>query len=237
MGDVPHIADSNSLAPLDVESERRRFKKSSYLPPEVGFLYCVRDKAHGERIIRVTAMSSDGAIVDVETVETGKPSKAAQLSVDSLERQAEKGWCSLLVPVDEVQLATVDAAAAAGATMRLDVQHFSRCAADIVRAGIKFDTQLIKDVADGPFRAGNYHQAFITFEQYALSFTTAVGASRREIAAGRRALVAQKAKLSGKEIQERTAAFVRSEQLVNTAERSFSAILEGLRMYLRALQG
>jgi hypothetical protein len=178
-------------------------------------------------------MSPDGKLIDVETVVEGKRPKQVQLSVAALEHQAKKGWCHLLMPVSNVD----EADATLSATIRLDIQNFSRCAADIVRANIKFDTQLIKDVADGPFRAGNYNQAFITFEQYALSFTTAVGASRREIATGRRALVGQKAKLSGKEIQDRTAAFVRSEQLVNAAERSFSAILEGLRMYLRALQG
>jgi hypothetical protein len=63
-----------------------------------------------------------------------------------------------------------------------------------------------------------------------------VSASRREIADGRRKLTAEKGKLSGKEIQERTAAFIRSEHLIHTAEREFSTILEGLRMYLRSRQ-
>ena len=121
--------------------------------------------------------------------------------------------------------------------IRLDSQNFSRCCADIVRANIKFSTQLIKDVADGPFRAGNYDQAFLTFEQLAVQFNSAVGNSRRAIADGRRTLMAEKNKLSGKEVQDRTAAFVRSEQLIHTAEREFSTILEGLRMYLRAQQG
>jgi hypothetical protein len=88
----------------------------------------------------------------------------------------------------------------------------------------------------GPFRAGNYEHAFRTFEQLALGFTTAVSNSRRAIADGRRKLTSEKGKLSGKEIQERTAALVRSEQLIHTAEREFSAILEGLRMYLRTRQ-
>jgi hypothetical protein len=92
-------------------------------------------------------------------------------------------------------------------------------------------------VGDGPFRAGNYEQAFITFEQITVGFTSAVAASRRAIADGRRALLAQKGKLSGKEIEERKAAFVRSEQLISAAERSFATILEGLRMYLRTQQG
>jgi hypothetical protein len=46
--------------------------------------------------------------------------------------------------------------------------------------------------------------------------------------------MAEKGNLSGKEIQEQTAAFVRGESLIHTAEREFSSILEGLRMYLRA---
>jgi hypothetical protein len=121
-------------------------------------------------------------------------------------------------------------------TMRIDSQNFGRCCADIVRANIKFDTQLIKDIGDGPFRAGNYEQAFLTFEQIAISFTSAVANSRRVIADGRRALTAEKGKLSGKEIEERKAAFIRSEQLIQTAEREFSTILEGLRTYLRAQQ-
>ena len=50
-------------------------------------------------------------------------------------------------------------------------------------------------------------------------------------------LSAEKYKLSGKEILERTAAFVRSENLIHTAEREFSTILEGLRMYLRVHSG
>jgi hypothetical protein len=120
--------------------------------------------------------------------------------------------------------------------MRLDIQNFGRCCGDIARANIKFDTQLIKDVGDGPFRAGNYEQAFVTFEQIASGFNSAVANSRRAIADGRRTLNDQRMKLSGKEIQERTAAFVRGEQLIHTAEREFSTILEGLRMYLRAKQ-
>ena len=93
--------------------------------------------------------------------------------------------------------------------------------------------RLIKDVADGPFRAGNYEQAFLMFEQLAVGFNSAVANSRRAIADGRRCSASEKGKLSGKEILERTAAFVRSENLIHTAEREFSTILEGLRMYLR----
>jgi hypothetical protein len=121
--------------------------------------------------------------------------------------------------------------------MRIDSQNFGRCCADIVRANLNFSTQLIKDVGDGPFRAGKYEQAFLNFEQLAIGFNSAVGASRREIAEGRRQLTAEKGNLSGKEIQERTAAYIRHEQLIHTAEREFSTILEGLRMYLRAEQG
>ena len=71
----------------------------------------------------------------------------------------------------------------------------------------------------------------------AVGFNSAVANSRRAIADGRRQLTAEKGNLSGKEIQERTAAFVRSESLIHTAEREFSTILEGLRMYLRARDG
>jgi hypothetical protein len=120
--------------------------------------------------------------------------------------------------------------------MRLDIQNFGRCCADIARANIRFDIQSIKDVGDGPFRAGNYEQAFLVFEQLAVGFSSAVANSQRAITDGRRALTAEKGNLSGKEIQERTAAFIRSEQLIQRAEREFSTILEGLRMYLRAEQ-
>jgi hypothetical protein len=219
-----------------------RFTRAPYTPPENGAFYTVRDKTSGERIIRVIGKSPDGTLIQVEPLKDGKPSKPIQLAVESLARQAAKGWCSLLLPIT----GSVDAPAivsrpessnaTANVTMRLDIQNFSRCCADIVRANIKFDTQLIKDTGDGPFRAGNYEQAFLTFEQYALAFTSAVANSRRTIADGRRALTAEKGNLSGKEIQERTAAFIRNEQLIHTAEREFSTILEGLRMYLRALQ-
>jgi hypothetical protein len=59
-----------------------------------------------------------------------------------------------------------------------------------------------------------------------------VNTSRQQIAEGRRILIAEKGNLSGREVQERTAAFVRREQRIYSAEREFSTILEGLRMYL-----
>jgi hypothetical protein len=70
------------------------------------------------------------------------------------------------------------------------------------------------------------------FEQLTVGFGAAVTASRQVISEGRRKLQHDKDRLSGKEIAERTAAFVRSEQLIYAAEREFSTILEGLRMYL-----
>jgi len=226
---------------VEVVSGDCRYTKAPYAPPEKGSLYSVRDKAKGERVIRVIAISSDGALVQVEILEDGKPSKQAiQLTVDSLARQAAKGWCSLLVPVagngESAAVASppADADSSPNATMRLDIQNFGRCCGDIIRANIKFGTQPIKDVADGPFRAGNYEQAFLTFEQLAVGFNSAVANSRRAIADGRRALTSEKVNLSGKEIQDRTAGFVRSENLIHTAEREFATILEGLRMYLRA---
>jgi hypothetical protein len=162
--------------------------------------------------------------------------------VESLARQAAKGWCHSLIPVEQSHAVfnklqqPVSENVEQNAMMRLDSQNFGRCSADIVRANIKFSTQLIKDVADGPFRSGNYEQAFLTFEQLAVGFNSSVANSRRAIADGRRALNAEKTNLSGKEIQDRTAAFTRSEHLIHTAEREFSTILEGLRMYLRAQQ-
>jgi hypothetical protein len=192
------------------------------------------------------AVSADGKLVQVEKLKDGMPSKPVELSVDSLARQAAKGWCSLLMPIeDEAKpLEATPARTGKPATsdsgvnvmMRLDSQNFGRCCADIVRADIKFSTQQIKDVGDGPFRAGNFEQAFLTFEQLAVGFNGAVANSRRTIADARRALNSEKTNLSGKEVQDRTAAFVRSEQLIHTAEREFSTILEGLRMYLRASQ-
>jgi len=222
----------------------RRYRKAPYSPPEAETLYSVRDKARGERIIRVIGKSPDGTLLQVEVLEDGKPSKqSTQLSEDSLARQAAKGWCSLLLPVAEKGEAPAASSQPAAShttvslPMRLDVQNFSRCCAGIVRANIRFDTQLIKDVGEGPFRAGQFEQAFRTFEQFAVGFASAVASSRQAIADGRRALTAEKGKLSGKEIQERTAAFIRSEHLIHTVQREFSTILEGLRMYLRAQQG
>jgi hypothetical protein len=232
---------TNAVSTFEVVLGDRRYSKAPYVPPEIGALYLVRDKAKGERVIQVLAKSPDGTSVQVVTLENGKPSKQPiQLAVESLARQAAKGWCSVLLPVTQHEEAAIAASRPAAAdtsanvTMRLDIQNFGRCCADIVRANIKFDTQLIKDVGDCPFRAGNYEQAFLSFEQFAVGFTAAVANSRQAIAAGRRALTAEKGKLSGKEIEERKAAFIRNEQLIHTAEREFSTILEGLRMYLRA---
>jgi hypothetical protein len=220
----------------------QRYEKSAYEPPAPGAMYCVRDKAAGERIIVVTEVNADETSVTVDTLDDGKrASHSIQISIDSLARQATKGWCSRLNPVDEPSRSAEETPSPADASltihMRLDIQNFGRCCADIARANLRFSTQLIKDVADGPFRAGNYEQAFLTFEQIAMGFNSAVAASRRTIADGRRQLTSEKGKLSGKEIQERTAAFIRSEQQIQTAEREFNAILEGLRMYLRASQG
>jgi hypothetical protein len=238
------LLDANTIPPIEVVSGETRYRKAPYAPPETDAVYSVRDKAGGERIIRVIGNSPDGTLIEADILNDGKPSKRRiQLTVESLARQAAKGWCSLLLPgtgTREAAAAANRPAAAhapANVTMRLDIQNFGRCCADIVRANIKFDTQLIKDVGDGPFRAGNYEQAFLSFEQFALGFTTAVASSRQAIAAGRRALIAEKGRLSGKEIEERKAAFIRREQLIHTAEREFSTILEGLRMYLRAQQG
>jgi hypothetical protein len=232
------------LAPRESLLENQHYQTAPYVPPEQGALYSVRDKSGSARVIRVLGKSSDGGSVDVETLMAGKSSnRPIRLAVDSLARQAAKGWCHLLLPIAQ----TVRSPSSANppnalnsepnATLRLDSQNFGRCCADIVRANIKFSTQLIKDVGDGPFRAGNYEQAFLTFEQLAVGFNSAVSNSRRAIADGRRALTAEKGNLSGKEIHERTAAFTRSEQLIHAAEREFSTILEGLRMYLGALQG
>jgi hypothetical protein len=232
--------DADVDSPTEIVIGERRYAKTPYAPPEAGSLYCVRDKAKGERIIRVVETSPDGT-VRVVMSHHGKPTNHGfQLSIEALAKQAAQGWCNLLVPVktDDGADAPHQPAAAQpkNVMMRLDIQNFSRCCADIVRANIKFDTQLIKDVGDGPFRAGNYEQAFLTFEQLALGFSSAVTSCRQAIADGRRALTVEKGKLSGKEIQERTTAFIRGEQLINTAQREFSTILEGLRMYLRAEQ-
>ena len=240
---VPLPSKSAVAPPDEIVSGEGRYRKAPYSPPEKGALYAVRDKAKGERIIRIIGVSPDGAQIQVEVLENGEPSKQPiQLAVESLARQAAKGWCSLLLPVteqEEVSVAAHQPAASditANVNMRLDSQNFGRCCADIVRANIRFDIQLIKDVADGPFRAGNYEQAFLRFEQSAVGFSSAVANSRQAIASGRRALTAEKGKLSGKEIQDRNAAFVRSEHLIHTAEREFSTILEGLRMFMRAEQ-
>jgi hypothetical protein len=238
------IGDADPAA--EVAIGEGRYRKSPFTLPERGTLYSIRDKSKNDRNIRVVKVSDDGTQIEVEVVdEQGLGKKRVQLSSDSLARQAAVGWCHVLLPVSSADAKSIDEPPASSDVdeddavfplMRLDIQNFSRCGADIVRAKIQFDTQLIKDVGDGPFRAGNYEHAFRTFEQLALGFTTAVSNSRRAIADGRRKLTSEKGKLSGKEIQERTAAFVRSEQLIHTAEREFSTILEGLRMYLRSRQ-
>jgi hypothetical protein len=236
--------DAREASRVEIEIGGQWFKKAPYSPPQFGSMYCVRDKLKSERIIRVIAVSPNGEQVQVQILEANKRTKPPiQITAESLTRQAKKGWCNLLLPFADKEQFNADVrpplnpALGANVTMRLDIQNFSRCCADIIRANIKFDTQRIKDVCDGPFRAGDYEQAFLTFEQFATGFNSAVGASRRAIADGRRELTAAKTKLSGKEIQDRAAAYTRSEHLIHTAEREFSTILEGLRMYLRAAQG
>jgi hypothetical protein len=236
--------DTKGIEPAEIVSGDQRYRKGPYVPPEIGAIYLVRGKDSADRIIQIVAASPDGMSVQVVTWKHGKPSsQPVDVPVESLTRQAAKGWCHLLMPIvaKDRDTSEVDkpmtAHAEANTIMRLDSQNFGRCCADIVRANIKFSPQLIKDVGDGPFRAGNYEQAFLTFEQLAVGFNSAVANSRRAIADGRRELTAEKGNLSGKEIQDRTAAFTRSEQLIHTAEREFSTILEGLRMHLRAQQG
>ena len=237
------LLDAKPAAEPAIVIGDRHYIKKSYSAPEVETLYCVRDKGGGDRIIRVLGVSGDGAKVQVVVLDAGKPERQPiELATESLARQALKGWCSLLAPIGiEGAIATGanqpdDAGDGGNATMRLDIQNFSRCCGDIMRANIKFDTQRIKDVGDGPFRAGQYERAFLQFEQLATGFVAAVGNSRRIIADGRRQLNDQKGQLSGKEIQERSAAFTRGEAQIHTAEREFSTILEGLRMYLRVEQ-
>jgi hypothetical protein len=231
--------DASPIASPIISVGTRRFTKAPYAPPEIGSTYAVRDKVQAERIICVIAMSADRALVQVNLLEQGAATKQPlQLAVDSLARQAAKGWCSLLVPVDEEAEAAPEAKEPPvmprpdGTTLRIDIQNFGRCCASIVRADLKYNTQLIKDVADGPFRIGQYEKAFFMFEQLTVGFAAAVNAIRQAISEGRRKLQHDKDRLSGKEIAIRTAAFVRTEQLLYAAEREFSTILEGLRMYL-----
>jgi hypothetical protein len=236
MSDARNEAHDSSEALVSVGA--KQYRKVSYTAPEEGALYIVRDKAGAERIVQVKAMSQGRTTLELVTIEAGIPSdQTVEVRADSLARQAAKGWCSRLMPAAaSSEAAGQSASTEPGVRMRIDSQNFGRCCADVARANIRFSTQLIKDVGDGPFRAGDYEQAFLTFEQLSVGFNSAVGNSRRAIAEGRRKLSAEKGRLSGKEIQERTASFVRSEQLIHTAEREFATILEGLRMYLRAQQ-
>jgi hypothetical protein len=155
---APHVTASESLVdgglapPSVVTIGPLRYRRAPYVPPVVSALYSVRDKAKGERIIRVLGKSPDGTLVQVESLDNGKPSRhPIQLAVDSLARQAAKGWCSLLLPAtseNEPAAATsqpTGAADSANVNMRLDIQNFGRCCADIARANIRSDTQLIKD--------------------------------------------------------------------------------------------
>jgi hypothetical protein len=231
------------MSDTEIASGDILFKKEPYALPEPGCMYSVRDKRKGERVVRVVDVSEDHREVQVEVLKDGHAAtEPVPVAVDALNRQAEKGWCSRLKPVDSHEEAPdVESQPAASnptstAEMRLDTQHFHRCCAEIVRANIRFDTHVIREIGDGAFRAGNYEQAFQKFEQISIMFTTAVANSRRAIADGRRDLAAAKLKLSGREFQERTAGYARNEQLINTAEREFSKILEGLRLCVQAQQ-
>ena len=48
----------------EVAVGKKRYQKAPYSPPEVGRIYSVRDKAGGERIIRIKAKNPDGTLVD-----------------------------------------------------------------------------------------------------------------------------------------------------------------------------
>src|SRR4051812_10040311 len=125
-------------APVEVVSGVRRFIKATYASPEEGSFYSVRDKVKGERIIQVIAISSDAEQIQVDILQNGTASKQPiQLAVDSLARQAAKGWCSLLIPLAEDEKIPPAASKEANShfrfvTMRLDSQNFSRCCGDIV---------------------------------------------------------------------------------------------------------
>jgi hypothetical protein len=234
-----------------ITSGDRLFEKEPYAPPVPGCLYSVRDKRKGERIVRVVDVSQDHKQIQVRVLKDGHAATGPiPVAVDALDRQAEKGWCNRLKPVDSQEHEPVDSheheevaesqpadsSPTSTAEMRLNPQHFHRCCGEIVRAQIQFDPHVIRDIGDGPFRAGEYEQAFQKFEQIAVMFTGAVANSRRAIANGRRELAAAKLKLSGPEIQQRTAGYSCSEQLINTAEREFATILEGLRLCVQAHQ-
>ena len=222
-----------------------RYHKAPYAPPEIGSLYTVRDKSQAERIIHVISISADGELAQVELLDECPPKRQSlELAVQSLAHQASKGWCHLLVPIaNESDIAAKPEAPSKtneserrpdldGHTLRIDIQNFGRCCATIAFAELKYNTQLIKDVADGSFRAGEYEKAFLTFEQLVIGFASAVKSSRQAIANARRELIAEKGQLSGREVMDRTAALVRREQRVFAAEREFNTILEGLRMYV-----
>lgn len=225
--------------PAFVSVGNDRYLKAPYATPAVGSLYAVRDKSQVERFIHIIAVSADGSFVQANILDEGKPTKQpVQLPVDSLARQAAQGWCNSLVPTNAPAQTPPQPQQPAirptsdGKTLRIDIQNFGRCCGAIAIANLKYNTQCIKDVADGSFRAGEYEKAFLTFEQLVIGFSSAVALGRQEIADGRRALIADKGRLSGKEVAERTAAFVRREQRIFAAERDFATILEGLRMYL-----
>jgi hypothetical protein len=222
-----------------------RYHKAPYAPPTIGSLYTVRDKSQAERIINVISISPDGELAQVELLDQRSPKRRSlQLAVQSLAHQASKGWCHLLVPIaNESEIAAKPQAPSktneserrpelAGHTLRIDIQNFGRCCAAIAFAELKYNTQLIKDVADGSFRAGEYEKAFFTFEQLVTGFNSVVSTSRQAIANARRELIAEKGQLSGREVMDRTAALLRREQRVFAAEREFTTILEALRMYV-----
>jgi hypothetical protein len=241
------------------------FEKEPYAPPVPGCHYSVRDKHKGERIVRVVDVSQDHTLVQVRVLKDGHAATGPiPVAIEALDRQAEKGWCNRLTPVEVLAKEPADQRAeepveahqeepvdfheeapnaesqpvasspTSTAEMRLNSQHFHRCCGEIARAQIQFDAHVIREIGDGPFRAGDYEQAFQKFEQIAMLFTAAVANSRRAIGDARRELAASKLKLSGPEIQQRTAGFARSEQLINTAEREFNTIFEGLRLCAQA---
>src|SRR4051794_99661 len=93
-------SESNESSSEEVTAGTKRYRKVTYTAPEAGMELLVRDKSGAKRIVQVTAICHDGLTIEVVTVEDGKPSEqSVRLAVESIARQAAKGWCSRLLPL------------------------------------------------------------------------------------------------------------------------------------------
>jgi hypothetical protein len=60
-------AATEDVQPVEVVIGDARYRRAPYSPPEVGALYCVRDKSQVERVVQVIDKSPNDALIQVRS--------------------------------------------------------------------------------------------------------------------------------------------------------------------------